>query len=491
MLHLVVGLTRVCRGSYAPPAFMRSIAQRFSAATRFRVASQFGLSACSLLLSWSSAHAQDREVRLMHEPTSYTDVIDAFDKGDPFDLHASVGFLRSQTTGNIQRETNETIEGGVTPGDGRSSRNFLDIARHKRVVNSLMLGIDAGIYRDLAAFIRIPVILSDSRSLNLPKGLAAADVNGNLIVPGDPPMPLFELPFRSPTRSGIDYIGIGLAWAMLNQFREPYYPTWVIRGEVRIPGGSPMHACSANTDGPCNGGSGPGISQGVTSLVLETRLSRRFRYLEPYAGILFQIGWPTSSSKFFSPSGDLSGFTNTLPPRTAELTAGVAVIPWENKGRWQRFTFDLRANASYVSEGHGYSPLFDALGTSRAGALATPNVDAMPTAGTIPRQVNFFGLTDMEAHGVLGGRINLEMSVSKYLRFVGGVAVSFVTPYLITSADPCNPAVSAGPGDARAGTCAKGIINPHHRPVIDIPGNRFRVQGEVMVDAYANAVAQF
>lgn len=427
--------------------------------------------------------AAQTDLRLFSEPTSYTDVIDAFDRDDPFDLNVRIGYVRSQTFADIQREQNRP-----EAGDFRASENYVEIGEHKHLVNTLQLGVDVGLFHDLALYGRLPIVLSDERTLSSPDDRAAADVNRDLEVthPDGTTAPLFTVPFESPTRSGIDHIELGLAWAIFNQHRDPEYPTWVLLAETHLGVGEELSPCRAGSG--CDGG----ISRGVHAIKLETRASRRFRYIEPYAGLSFQMEFPAGAEEEFEPGGDLSGFMNTLPPRVGELTAGMAIIPWEHRGRWQRFVVDVRLSGQYISEGHGYSPLFDALGTSDSAYLTTPsNECADPTASGECRAVEFTGLTDTQSHGRVGGRLALEMQAARYVRFELGGALYYTSPYLATFADACNPNVDPSVDDLRQGTCRNGIINPHHRSVIDLPGRRFRVAEAVTFDFFASATAQF
>ena len=82
----------------------------------------------------------------------------------------------------------------------------------------------------------MPIILSDDRSLSAvsgtPAGILDADDRTNPMDPAPPP--LFNVPFTSPTRSGLDYIAAGFAWSIFNQNRDPSVPTWVIMAEGRF-----------------------------------------------------------------------------------------------------------------------------------------------------------------------------------------------------------------------------------------------------------------
>src|SRR4051794_37142094 len=51
----------------------------------------------------TAAHA-DEQLVLMREPTPYTDVIDAAEQHDRFDMNAHLGYVRSIDRGEIQRE---------------------------------------------------------------------------------------------------------------------------------------------------------------------------------------------------------------------------------------------------------------------------------------------------------------------------------------------------------------------------------------------------
>ncbi len=478
----------------------------------------------------TQARADDSQLRLMRDPTSYTDVIDAFDDGDPFDLNAHIGYSRTLDRGTLQRE--------YTDPDSYA-RKRTSIADSEQVTSQLMFGLDVGLYKDLMAFVRMPLILSDARSLSLPGGKSEADVNragGPLTDPfdyGGGSGQLFSVPFKSPTRAGFDYIGIGGAWAILNQQRQSWHPTWIVMIEGRRAIGTPLRPCQQvrgkavcgnqapggediDGDGKPDGtnagfhNSSAGSSKGLSGVAFETRLSRRYRYVEPYAGIGVLIQWASTASKYFNPAGKLEGLLNTMPSQQATATLGSAIIPWENRGAHQRFALDLRMTTTYLSQGRDYSALYDALGTSKHAELARPNFEGVqsvdPDAGPISRcvdsnatdcytgaKVPFYGLTDIQARLKYGLRIGIEMQAAEYIRFGLGTGLSWVTNYAITSSDPCNPNVTDARRSEsyRGNSCGGGIVNPSHRPGIDLPGRRFWMTGEMLVDLYATATAQF
>lgn len=448
----------------------------------------------------AAQEAEDGDLRLMQEPTSYTDVIDAFDDDDPFDLNIGLGFRFEKTRGTIQREYRDenTLRRGSV-AEWEHTRHILD------------LNLDVGLYEDVALFVNMPVILSDDRSLRHADLGSEADHDALLTDPDGMggQEQLFQLPFDSPTRSGLDHIGVGLAWAIMNQFRDPHLPTWLVMVEGLFNLGDELNACNDNAryddnptytgdgepdgkyDTKCNGGDDPGISRGTVGLRAQTRASRRFRVAEPYMGLMFEIEWPGRADDLFAPAGDIDGFMNTMPPIEGEITFGVAFVPWERKDRYQRLSIDLRGSARYISEGRDYSPLFDALGTSPSTQLRQPNYEGIPPDQGRP--THYFGLSDVQAHGRYGGRVLVDIRAARYVEFVLGAGLFYTTPHMITFTDACNPNASTNDptGTGRRGKCSSGIINPHHRPGVDLPGQRFQLNGAWTVDFQASALARF
>src|SRR6185369_8463392 len=135
------------------------------------------------------------------------------------------------------------------------------------------VGADVGIYHDLALSLRLPLILADSRALSDLDGSSRnpqrlQDANGEQ---------LFSVPFKSPTRSGVDWFSVALNYAIFNQQRDETKPTWVIGAEGRIAIGDRLHACNDNQQNKCpdpanpaGPGREPGISRGMHSLIAKT-----------------------------------------------------------------------------------------------------------------------------------------------------------------------------------------------------------------------------
>jgi hypothetical protein len=475
--------------------------------------------AAGVCFASTSARAEEpvaaSEPRLMSETAEITSVVDAFDKDDPFDLHLLVGFSQMWKTANIRRET-ALFQPGLTTG-GFVARTE-NIAKYNQSTSTLNVGADIGIFKDFALVIRLPIILSDSRSMG--------DLDGSSNNPQriQDPMgaQLFKVPFNSPTRSGVDWFSAGLDWAIFNQQRDFTKPTWVVGVEGRFGIGPSMHACNADAPqgtpqcpDPVNPSVNrdPGISRGMNSIGAHTIFSKRYGYVEPYTGFNFLAEFAQDRGDFGA-TNNLNGALVNHPPLLGTFTLGLEIIPYEHREQFQRLIADFRVMGTYHSPGREYSELFDALGSSQAPSLRQPNPTgymhnpqfdpknplAQPVSIVDPQaqKTYFTGITDQQAFGSVSAHAAATWQAGEYIKFQAGLGFTFNQSHLVTSADACNPNFSdnidkSGPchtTGAVAGT-PTGIPNPNHRAVIDLPGRRFSVDDTMIVNLWVSGVVMF
>lgn len=429
-----------------------------------------------------TAAAQDKPPYLLREPTEYMDVIDAFDESDdPIDFNVRLGFVRSQEDAAISRERNPAGAFGV---------DRVHIGDYHSVRSQLVLGADVGLYKDLMLFGELPLVFSDTRELTLPDAARCdssqckqrARVVDDVLrepVPNGDARPLFQLPptTAARTRSGVPSVDVGLAWGVMNQYREPGLPTWVLVLESRFSLGSPMAACLDT--GSCD----PGKSRGTTRLRIGSRWSYRYRDVEPYLGIDYAFEWASSASAAFEPGGSDQQLAETGLPGIAGLTVGGTLVPWEHRGRFQQFIIDLRGRAEYVTAGRDYTPLFDVLGRSDSPFLTTP----LSRAGG--KSVPFNGLTHADAHARLAFNLGLAMQAARYVRFRLDLLVSHASEHLLTGAPACTESARSGTG--AVDQCGNKQPNALYRAVIDAPGQRFLQSAALAYTLSATATAQF
>src|SRR5258706_2352027 len=78
------------------------------------------LAALGVLAITASAGADEprkvTEPTVLHEPAEITQVVDAFDDDDPFDLHLSLGYQQTWTSAKIRRESFAN-QPGLSSGD--------------------------------------------------------------------------------------------------------------------------------------------------------------------------------------------------------------------------------------------------------------------------------------------------------------------------------------------------------------------------------------
>ncbi|MFO0756305.1 MAG: hypothetical protein U0359_07420 [Byssovorax sp.] len=488
-----------------------------------------------LCLSAGSALADEprsaTEPRVMMESGEVTQVIDAFDDGDPFDINISLGYEYTNKSATILRET-AINEPNLTTGNYTGHR--LKVAAFSETQHRLVPRVDIGVYKDLAVHVAVPVILSNARELS---GVDGSENKTAVTLQGAPGEQLFSLPFKSPTRSGLDHIAAGLDFNILNQFRDSSKPTWVIGAEGRFSVGTPMHACNPSpaagqldcanpadidrngqqnvTDRSGNALEGvdvaqrkAGVTRGTIALEVHSYASKRIKYIEPYGGFSALFEFQQESSDFGV--GDVSESLVNHPPLVGTMVLGMMIIPWENREKFGRLTFDLRMMGQYHSEGRDYSELFDALGSSTAGSLRNPewerykanpsgNPSSVVDEGS--SKIFFTGLTDVQAYGSYRMSGSATWQASEYVKFQFGMGFRHDQAHLLTTDQPCNPAFKddigkSGPchgGDESSGGSifATGVPNPNYRPTINAVGRRFFVDNSNTIDIFASGVVMF
>src|SRR5262249_21758429 len=154
-----------------------------------------------------------------------------------------------------------------------------------------------------------------------------------------------------------------------------------------------------------------------------------------------------------------------------------------------------------------YAELFDALGSSSAASLRTPQwakytanptfsegpcTDNNPATPCQPRSVvdqrsqktYFTGLSDVQAYGSIRASVSVTWQASEYVKFTLGGGIRHDQAHGITGDQPCNPdfkgdVTKSGPchsGDEQTGqVTATGIPNPNYRPTVNAVGRRFFV----------------
>lgn len=497
-----------------------------------------GFAAAFAACGLAASHAAAIEPRslsepdVLRDPAEVTRVVDAWQDGGGMDLHFTLGYQHNWKRATILRETQDLeLDPRAAEGSVR-----VPVARFSERTSRLNVRAELGLYHDLALIVRVPIVLSNSVTLEA-RGAGAAALDA---APG---VPLFNLPFGSPNRSGVEYLGIGVDWGILNQGRDGSSPSLLVGAEGRFSVSEPMHACGrapaaeGSTSSPpmlCRypsdinrngvGGEYPaddigslegslpserrraGVGRGTTGLELHAAISRRFAQLEPYLAFGAAFELPVDDSDFASDRP-----WNEEPPLQGRVSVGTEIVPWELVEQYQRVSLDLRLVGTYRSAGRDYSELFDALGSSPAisyrrpnfaGYRANPDESSRAAVPSVvdPTSERVFatGLTEVAAHGSYALRLAARWQAGQYVHFDAGGAFAQIEKHLITLGRPCDAARAATPESA--GPCAPGGVygpsasgspDPSYRAETDQPGRRFLVDTARSIDAWVGATVMF
>jgi hypothetical protein len=499
----------------------------------------------AVLLAADAAFAQDVEgPRIMQEPGEVVDVIDAFDddNGDPFDISVKLEFQYTTKSARILRESSFAQPGLTTGGFTSKLQN---VGEYVETTSRLVPRLDIGIYKDLAFYTRLPIILANSRRIDPIDG---TDGNIDAVLAGAPGEgALFNLPFEAPDRSGVEHLALGLDFAIFNQARDITKPTWVFGAEAQISVGNPMQACNAKPVGgqvecahpgdvnrngrfdsdvvsPDPSVTGDqaqlesreadderqaGVTRGVVGLELHSYMSKRLKYIEPYGGFRALLEFQMADSEYGQT--DLEGALVNHPPVVGTVFVGMMVHPWENRESYNRLTFDVRFQGEYHSEGRDYAELFDAIGSSAAPTVRNPKwsrfEDACPGANCDPKSVVDLGsektynsgLAVVEPYGSYRAAGSVTWRAHEYVKFNYGMGVRFEQAHGISHDQPCNPDSqddigASGPchsQNADSTITATGVPNPAYRPTINAIGRRFYVDQSITYEIFASGTVMF
>jgi hypothetical protein len=507
------------------------------------------LSVASLLATLCAADralAQDADgPRIMQEPGEVVDVVDAFDddNGDPFDISVKIEFQYTSKSARILRETS-VQQAGLTTG-GFTSK-LQNVGEYVETTSRLIPRIDIGIYKDLAFYTRIPIILANSRRIDGVDGSDGSSVTSVLDgAPGEGN--LFDLPFEAPDRSGVEHLALGLDFGIFNQARDVTKPTWVFGVETQISVGSPMQACNArpsggqvdcahpgdlNRNGRFDAGvvspdpsltgdeaqlesiqsddeRSAGVTRGVVGLEIHSYMSKRLKYVEPYGGFRALLEFQMGDSDYGQT--DLEGALVNHPPLVGTVFVGMMIHPWENREAYNRLTLDVGFQGEYHSEGRDYGELFDAIGSSAAASLRNPKwsryEDACPGADCDPKSVVDLGsekaynsgLAVIEPFGSYRISGSVTWRAHEYVKFNTGLGLRFEQAHGISHDQPCNPDLqddigASGPchsQNADSTITATGVPNPAYRPTTNAIGRRFYVDESITYEIFASGTVMF
>jgi hypothetical protein len=307
-------------------------------------------------------------------------------------------------------------------------------------------------------------VVADDRSLDLDKRgqCASQPCPETLIRDGILPAPANQdanQVFKGPTRSGFEYLGLGLRWAAMNQARDHVKPTWIIGLESRFSVASDQRFDPGKPS--ANGAVGLGYHQ----FILSSMFSHRFGNFEPYMGGWFMQPMLTSTSVY----KNVGTGAYDSPQRRTGGDIGIEGTVWEDPALHARVALEAAGRLEYRLEGLAQSELWEVLSGNPLCATdpaADPashcrsGIDVNASGKFAPNS----GVVRSPAYGVFGGDAGFSAHFGRYARLRSLFGMSFQEGHFLTD---------GGSGNT----------------VYDVPGRRFRIEGayswHILVDATA------
>ncbi|MEZ4432725.1 MAG: hypothetical protein R3F65_09950 [bacterium] len=432
-----------------------------------------------------------------------TDVIDAADGDDPFDMRIEVDYRRSLRRAKITREFNcqpsTTPEHIETCPEAPPEGELLHVKelRYERVTHEVVPTVRIGLWHDLELKVEIPIVANDEQTLRFagnggdPDSIAITPAEST-IAPADREH-LFDVPPDLPKRAGFGDMLFMIRYSPFAQERDDLRATWTLELGYRAPTGDVM---KYNNEA---------VGRGVHELIVATALSHRFEFAEPYAR--FDAVFPfASQNALFKDYGD--GQQHVGPGARTGFLAGAELVPYDDPKRGVKFFIDVGLGAEYQAEGRDYSELFDALGGASVGrapedacAIGTPYSEAAPNC---PRynpdsrsriaDTPIDGLTTVEEHITFKGKLGFGMYLSRFAKIGVTLQLDHDTEHYLSNADVGRDLDGSGLVEARGAVPnADGIggydpeeHNPTYIPAIDAVGRRIRVEETTVFHLGAN-----
>ncbi len=427
-----------------------------------------------------------------------TDILDAFDKGDPFDAALALRYEWQRKTARITREfeckagNSTCTQAGVT--DARVVRfNELDFTS---TWHTMWIDVRIGLYHDFELYTALPLVIAGQDQLRFGSGVdesnstvytGAAAVNTNLIdLPGGK--------FNGPTRAGFGDMILGLRGAPLAYERHPEYPDWVLGTELRMPTGTVRR------------GSNDGVGQGLYEWKIYTDVSRRVvDFFEVYFGLSGTLRFAGGDTLFKDYGAQLNDTQDEVEPGpTLGIAAGVNFIPWEVWNEDRRVQIELGFDLAYNFEGRAYSELFEGLSRSSCREQGACDATRYFRKAVLDGSDHTSGVTDYEPYAVYGGWLAVSVQPIRWVDIGLKVGLAHEEPHYITFAnigkDLPNPTTGVGNGVIEEPTNVPADVLPYHEqneynPVyveaLDLIGRRFYSEGSLIVDIMLTVAGKF
>lgn len=396
-----------------------------------------------------------------------TDVLDAFDDHNPYDLSLRVRFEQDSRSSFIAREArclkNDQIGSKICPNQSQTL-----LAReltYQSTKRTMFFDLRVGVFRDVEIYAYIPLVLSYSWGHEFADGV---DRSNSTIQPENDRDSVMAGSYQSTDRGGLGDIVFGLKFAADNWYRDDAHPTWVFGLEYQAPTGTPMAA--DNT----------GVGQGIHELHMFTTISRRaLRVLEPWFNMHARM-------RFNSDSGLFRDYGSTQrkigPGNLVGTSFGTEIIPWEDIQQDARVELEFGMRMDYVFAGREYTEIWEALASQdnpcNKAAGCSNNLHSKSAVNPVTGRHNASnGVSDVEQYGQFAGWASLHYQPVRHFQVSAKAQYAVDAPHFITTGEyGVDLDKVGGVQQSNSQTPPQNEYSPTFLPALDAPGGRLRVQ---------------
>ncbi len=392
-----------------------------------------------------------------------TEVIDAADGDDQFDLNLNVSFRSSLHRAKITHEWRT-----LWADPAQSHLPDYNELRYSSQTYTMDYEVEIGLFHDLELYLNLPWVIKEKKEISFVSGVSAAS-NSTLFRNPAPTGFTNALadandPTNSPSseRGGIGDMQIGLMWAVFNDERDETKSVWVIGLDYLIPTGK------LNKPNEVSGGSEGGVGMGHHVLTPFMLFSHRYKKMDPYIGLQGSI-----------PIQDKRAKDNGLMlPYSGGFLTGLEIIPWENKRKHQKFAIDLRLWTTFYSE-------VESKGHSGEQGTVNEISDFLLASDYNQTQGLDLQLQAQSQYTQFGALLGFTFRAAEFVRLNLGVSLAHNTEHFISGAKFCDDKNDDGE------CTSSDILNRYRNPTYDDPGQRLRVEETTLFTYWITAMATF
>ncbi len=304
-----------------------------------------------------------------------TKITSSFEPDDPFGMRIDLGFERTQQRGKITREWYQ-------------ENDMQDVSELRFTSYDTRMNIDVriGLWQDVEFHFGLPFVFqrdsywgfagqTNASNTTLYRNCQAA--NGTLLTTGDGCTTpgagtgrLFNVDDSSRSfRGGLGDLTFGIAYAPFNQKKDDTKPTWVVGMDYSAPTAARLEPALPTSETDRGN-----IGDRIHRYKFYTSISKRIGTVDPYFSLHYTLpyrgpGWYSNCEQ--TETGTLGApencgvdawpktSTGIVPPHVGGVIFGSEFVPFEVPSKHQKFALDIRAMATYVSEGRYHNEMSD------------------------------------------------------------------------------------------------------------------------------------